>query len=272
MTLTIRQLKIFALACLIPLTLVGCSGGPTDPNSASEPAAASAPPAVSDAAEEPVAPEPESSPAPQSSAGPVVPVEALKGPTGMGMAKLIADQAEATVPQFAINLRGTADEIAPEMIRGDLPIAAVPVNLAAVLNNKSEGKLKLAAINTLGVLYVVAKNQKVAQLSDLAGQTVYSTGKGTTPEYVFKYLLEQAGLTDKVKVEFLSEASEVAAHLTADDQAVAVLPEPYVTTVTKQDPSITIALDLSEAWQSAAGVPLVTGALVVNSEWAAAEP
>jgi NitT/TauT family transport system substrate-binding protein len=207
-------------------------------------------------------------------AAPAEPVQvaALKGPTGMGLAKLIADQKAAEPKRFDITLYGAADEITPSLIKGDLPFAAVPVNLASVLYNKSEGNIQLAAINTLGVLYVVAKGEPVSDLADLAGKTVYSTGKGTTPEYVLSYLLDKAGVAGSVTVEYLSEASEVAARLAASDSAVAVLPEPYVTTVTTKDPSITVAIDLSVEWEKAAGSPLVTGALVVTKDWAAAHP
>lgn len=44
-----------------------------------------------------------------------------------------------------------------------------------------------------------------------------STGKGTTPEYVLRYLLTKNGLDpDKdVKIEYYSEASEVTAQMAA---------------------------------------------------------
>lgn len=55
------------------------------------------------------------------------------------------------------------------------------------------------------------------------------TGKGTTPEYVMNYLLERAGLTGQVALEFKSEPTEVLSALLADPSAVGVLPEPFKT-------------------------------------------
>ena len=63
-------------------------------------------------------------------------------------------------------------------ISGEVDIAAVPTNLASVLYNKTEGGVKLLALNTLGVLYMVTKNEEVASIADLKGKTIYATGAG----------------------------------------------------------------------------------------------
>lgn len=69
-----------------------------------------------------------------------------------------------------------------------MQIAALPCNAAATLYNKSNGKIKVLGINTLGVLYIVEKGNTVQNVADLKGKTIYTTGKGTTPEYTLKYL------------------------------------------------------------------------------------
>ena len=105
----------------------------------------------------------------------------------------------------------------------------MPANVASVLYNKTEGAVQVIDINTLGVLNVVTGDASVASFGDLAGHTVYMTGKGTTPEYVMNYLLERAGLTGQVALEFKSEPTEVLSALLADPSAVGVLPEPFKT-------------------------------------------
>jgi NitT/TauT family transport system substrate-binding protein len=193
----------------------------------------------------------------------------------MGLAHFMTTEAASPAAPgvtFDFTLAGSADEVTPRLVSGDLQLAAVPVNLAAVLSAKTDGAIQLAAVNTLGVLHVVTKGVEVTSLADLAGQTVWSTGKGTTPEYVLEYLLAQNGLTGKVQVEYLSEATEVASRLAAADTGLAVLPEPYVTTVTAKDPSITVALDLTDEWDKVSDTPLITGGLVVQRDWATAHP
>ena len=166
-------------------------------------------------------------------------IASLKGPTTMGLVELMdsADKGEAR-HDYQVTMYGTADEIAPQLIKGDIDVALVPCNLASVLYNKTEGAVQVAAINTLGVLYVVTNGDGISSVADLKGKTIYSTGKGTTPEYVLNYVLSQNGLTvgTDVTVEYLSEATEVAAAMeSAGEGAVAMLPQPYVTTLQMQN-------------------------------------
>ena len=141
-------------------------------------------------------------------------IASLKGPTTMGLVELmdLADKGEAR-HDYQVTMYGAADEISPQLIKGDIDVALVPCNLASVLYNKTEGAVQVAAINTLGVLYIVTNGEEISSVADLAGKTIYSTGKGTTPEYVLNYVLAENGLTvgTDVTVEYLSEATEVAA-------------------------------------------------------------
>ena len=134
----------------------------------------------------------------------------------------------------------------------------------------------MAAINTLGVLYVVTNGDGISSVADLKGKTIYSTGKGTTPEYVLNYVLSQNGLTvgTDVTVEYLSEATEVAAAMeSAGEGAVAMLPQPYVTTLQMQNENVKVALDMTEEWNKVSpDSALVTGVAVVRKEFAEANP
>ena len=154
-------------------------------------------------------------------------VASLKGPTSIGLVQFM-DQAASgeTDNEFDFAISAAADEIVPKVIQGDVDIALVPANVASVLYNKTEGAAQVIDINTLGVLNVVTGDASVASFGDLAGHTVYMTGKGATPEYVMNYLLERAGLTGQVTLEFKSEPTEVLSALLADPSAVGVLPEP----------------------------------------------
>src|SRR6056297_1606487 len=114
-------------------------------------------------------------------------VASLKGPTTMGMAKLISDKKDNELYRF--NIYGTADEIVSQIVNDQVDIALVPCNLASVLYNRTEGKIKVGAINTLGVLYIVENGETVNSMNDLVGKKIYSVGKNTTPEYALNYLL-----------------------------------------------------------------------------------
>ena len=200
----------------------------------------------------------------------------LKGPTSIGMVKLMEDdETNSTANDYDFTVAGSADELTPLLIRGELDMAAIPANLASVLYNRTEGAIQILAVNTLGVLYIVETGNSVQSLADLKGKTIYATGKGSTPEYTLLYLLEKAGLDPEkdVTVEFKSEPTKVVALLKAQPEAVAMLPQPYVTAAQAQVEGLRIAVDLNEAWEAAeTGSKLLTGTIVVRREFAEANP
>lgn len=204
-------------------------------------------------------------------------VASLKGPTSIGISQFIDEAANGkTANNYDFVISGTADEVLPNLIQGNVDIALIPANAAATVYAKTGGAISVIDINTLGVLYVVSGDDSLASINDLAGKTVYMTGKGTTPEYVMNYLLTQAGIADAVTLEFKSEASEVAAVLNSDTSAIGVLPEPYVTSVSLKNDALAPRVSLTEAWDalqgSGAGSQLVTGVTVVRKDFAEAHP
>lgn len=210
-----------------------------------------------------------------SAEGPVR-IAGLKGPTTMGLVNLLdMEQQGSAALDYDLQLYGTADEIVPGLIKGELDMAAIPANLAAALYQKTKGGIQVMAVNTLGVLYVVEKGDTVHSMADLAGRTILSTGKGTTPEYLLRYLLEKNGLDpDKdVKIQYCSEATEVTAQMAAAQKdAIAVLPQPYATAAGMKDPSLRVALDLTAEWDKVSDSQLVTGVTVVRTQYAQEHP
>lgn len=200
----------------------------------------------------------------------VVRMATLKGPTGIGTAKLWADDdAGKTKNDYTVTLCTDPTEVLNGVVEGSYDVAAVPLNMASVLYNKLNGGVQILAINTLGTLYMLA-TQELADISALEGKTIVTAGQGATPEYVLNYLLEKNGLTDKVTVEFKSEHAEVAtlaAAAGADDQTVYMLPEPNVTATLIQNQALKTVLDVSSAFESASGVSLAMGCIVAKKEF-----
>ncbi len=194
-------------------------------------------------------------------------IASLKGPTTMGMVKLMSDSEQGlTKNKYDVSIYGAADEIVAGVVSGKTDIANVPANLAAVLFNKTEGKIQVCAVNTLGVLYVVSSGEEITSVADLKGKTVYSTGKGTTPEYVFNYILRQNGLEPQtdVIIEYKTEASECAAAMAESENAVAVLPQPYVTAAMTQNDKLKISLSLTDEWNKVSETPMITGVTIAQ--------
>jgi NitT/TauT family transport system substrate-binding protein len=199
-------------------------------------------------------------------------IAVLKGPTAIGMVQVmdLADLGKSA-NNYHFTVSGTADEISAGLAKGDIDIAAVPCNLASVLYNKKQGKIKLAGINTLGVLYIMETGDTIHSVEDLKGKTIYSTGLGTTPQFTLNYLLSAYGIDPQkdVTIEYKTEPTEVATLLSKSDNAIAMLPQPYVTTVMMNNTKARIALDVAAEWDKVSkdGSGVVTGVLVARDEF-----
>ena len=202
-------------------------------------------------------------------------VGALKGATTLGLLdmKSKADDGSYT-NSYEFSMATAADEIAGKLIKGELDIALIPANLASVLYSKTEGKVSVIDINTLGVLYVVSRDSGIKDIADLKGRTVYLTGKGTTPDYVFRYVLSANGIVDEVTLEYKSEATEVASVIAGDETAVGLLPQPFATATCLSTEGAVEVLDMNEEWNkvSTDGACLVTGVTVVRNDFLGDNP
>lgn len=194
-------------------------------------------------------------------------IAALKGPTGMGMVKLIEEDRDS----YDVILFDSPDQIVSKIVNGEVDGAAVPSNLAAVLYNKTQGAVQLLGINTLGTLYVVENGNTIKDIKDLKGKTIYASGKGATPEFILNYILKSNGLEpDKdVKVEYKMQHSDLAVAVASKDIKIAVLPEPFVTTTKMKDKDLQVPIDLTKEWEKASGGKgkLAMGTLVFRKDF-----
>ncbi len=268
-----------SLALLLALA-AGCAGGQeaADPTPTPTPAPTAAPPA--DPTPAPT-PEDETPPPDAINRYRIIRLGLLKGPTGMGAAKLLADNDadaakveagtyDGTLLRYEVTLGADpANDIVPKLVNGELDLAAVPTNLAATLYNKTEGGVTLLALNTKGVLHILENGDSVHSLSDLAGKTLYATGQGANPEYALHYLLQQNGLTPGQDVTIEWRASDEVVALMASGQAeLAMLPVPAATSVMLQNQDVRDAVDLNDAWAAAEAPGLFTmGCLVARTAW-----
>ena len=203
---------------------------------------------------------------------PVINIGLLKGPTGMGAAVLLdADEKGTAKADYNLTLAGAPDVLQASLINEELDIAALPTNVAAVLNKKTEGKVQILAVNTLGVIYLMSNNESIKTVADLKGKTILSAGQGTTTEYVLNYILKENGLTD-VTVEYASEHAEVITKAVSESYEVILLPEPFVTQMKAKDAGFAVAVDLTKEWKALGGGELTMGCIAVRTEFAENNP
>ncbi|MBO5346530.1 MAG: ABC transporter substrate-binding protein [Lachnospiraceae bacterium] len=195
-------------------------------------------------------------------------VGAMKGPTSIGILPMMQEDVDGN---YEFHMATAADELVPMMAKGELDVALVPANVASVLYNKTQGGIAVIDINTLGVLYMVSGDSAVDSVDDLKGKNIYLTGKGTTPDYVLHYILNANGLQEgDYTLEYKSEATEVAALLAENPEAIGLLPQPFVTVACGQNEALQVVLDMNEQWsllQGEDGSSMVTGVTVVRKEF-----
>ncbi len=159
-----------------------------------------------------------------------VKIYALNGTTALGMAQMIDNTKNGkSEMNYDISLHTSADAITGAIISGECAIAALPTNVAVKLFNKSQGKLQLLALNTLGVLYLMQNGESITSLADLEGKTVYLPGAGSNPEYIFSALAKSAGVNVTIDTTTYNSPDALQTALAAGKAALGVLPEPKVT-------------------------------------------
>ena len=196
----------------------------------------------------------------------------LNGTTGFGMASLMT-RAEAgeTALSYSFGVENDPSVVTAALVSGECDLAALPTNAAAALYNKTEGKVQILALNTLGVLYLVSDGTvEVTGFADLDGQTVYVPAQN--PSFIFEYLCKANGVDVTIDNSY-AQPAELNAAVSSGKVDLAVLPEPMVTVARAQNEALTVALDLTAEWDKVAEPgSLVQGCVVVRREFAEANP
>ena len=204
--------------------------------------------------------------------GPIT-IYTLNGTTGFGMAKLMNDSKDGS--KYEISVKTDAADVTAALINGDVDIAALPTNAAANVYNKTQGGVKILAVNTLGCLYLLTKDGvTVSSFADLRGKTVYVPAQN--PTFIFTDLCKKNGLTPGTDITIDSTSYAQPANLrdavASGAVEIAVLPEPMVTVAMSKakQANVTLknALDLTAEWDKV-NTPgsLVQGCVVVRTEY-----
>ena len=179
-------------------------------------------------------------------------VATLNGTTGFGMAPLISQRSAGTTAlPYTFTVETDATVVRDGLINGSFDIGAVPTNVAALIYNRTSGGVKVLALNTRGVLYLVNKGSDVLTLADLSGKTVYCPAQN--PAFITNALLQAAAVTgvtlDSTTYAAPADLRDAVAAGLVD---YAVLPEPMVTIAksraTQAGVTLTVSIDLTAEW------------------------
>lgn len=204
-------------------------------------------------------------------------ITAIAGPTGVGLVDLMQKQADGeTANNYQFNVVSAPDQAVAAIVNGAADIAAVPTNLASTLYKKTQGKVQVLAVNTLGVLHILTNGEEVATVADMKGKTIYTSGKGANPEYILKYVLEKNGIDPEkdVKIEYVADNDTLATLVANGTAKVAMVPEPKASAVLMQKKEVKRVLNMTEEWKKVAGdeSALMMGCVVARTDFVEQNP
>lgn len=271
-----KKFKSAALALALAASLIGCSANhsPAETSKAAESSSSMS----EDGQEAQSLNAQDAAPETPETLEKPVRVGSLKGPTSIGLVHMMEEDEKTGSYEFT--MATAADELLASMVSEKLDIALIPANAASILYQKTEGQVSVIDINTLGVLSIISGDSSLSSWADLTGKTIYLTGKGTTPDYVLQYLLKERAALDgfspeDITLEYKSEATEIAAVLKENPDAVGLLPQPFATAAMSQNESLQTVFDLTEEWdklQTENKSRLVTGVTVVRNDFLEEQP
>ena len=200
----------------------------------------------------------------------------MSGPTGIGMAKMIADNGGTDGNDtYSFTKFDDTAMAAAALQEGTLDIACLPTNEAAKIYNTASTDIEVLAINCLNSLFVVAKNDiSINSFADLEGKTVYTCQNGT-PKILLDMLIKEYNLNVTVKTELgegdsapvIAKPQDLPAVIVAGKADIVVAPEPIVTNALMKASSYGVKLDLGDAWDAKFDAPIAMGCIVARKDF-----
>ena len=196
-------------------------------------------------------------------------VAVLNGSTGFGMAYLMEQASNDNASHnYTFSVHTAPTDIQAALLNGTVDIAALSTTKASTIYNESNGAIQVIALNTLGVLYLVENGTTtINSISDLNGKTIYCPGD---PSPILKSLLSKNNINATIDTTYKAPADlnkAISSGALKNENVIAVLPEPVLTTAMKANSNITIRLDLTEEWNKVEETELVQGCVVARTDF-----
>ena len=181
----------------------------------------------------------------------IINIATLKGPTGLGMLKLMDENDNHK--RYNIDVYTDPTLVINAFLNQEIDIATIPTNMASILYNKASGNINMLALSAFSNLYVLTDLYNVNNISDLEGKTIYAAGQGSIPQCALEYILSKNGIDcyGNTKIEYKREHTQLASLAVMSDIHIVMLPEPFVSEVIKKNPNMKIAINVNEEWNKA---------------------
>lgn len=210
----------------------------------------------------------------------VVNVSAIQGPSAVPMAYLFENHPHLDGVESNFEVSASPDILLPKMIKGEIDIGILPINIAAKVYNTNNSMILLTAIINEGMVNLVTKDVAVNSFVSLKGKRLYVAGQGATPDYLTRYLLSVHEIPvgegeESIMLDFSIPTAELAPALISGRIDYAVVPEPFATVITSNNPLFRRAIDYQKEFAIAQNDPTAVypvASLVVRAEFARQYP
>jgi NitT/TauT family transport system substrate-binding protein len=191
-------------------------------------------------------------------------IATLKGPSAMGMIRMIDSLNNGTGHSVEVKILNEPLQVRKMMLDGTADFAILPTTMAAIMYNKGL-KYRLIGIPAWGTLYLVGSNQGVNDWENLRNKRIYVMARGMTPDVLLRYLLLKNNITpDKEVVLDYSFPTHIdLANAVAAGQAeMAIVSEPLASLVIHKNKDVRSIFDLEKEWKRFENTPLAETAFL----------
>jgi len=193
-------------------------------------------------------------------------IATLKGPSSMGMIKLIDSLNQGNGSSVQVKILNEPLQVRKMMIDGTADFAILPTSMEAIMYNKGL-EYKLVSIPVWGSLYLFGSDTTITRWEQLRGKRVYLMAKGMTPDVLFRYLLNKNGINpDKdITLDYSFPTHIDLANAVASGQAkLGVISEPLASLAMKNNKSVRRIFDLNDEWNKYEGTPITETAFMAK--------
>ncbi|PKP38862.1 MAG: hypothetical protein CVT98_04485 [Bacteroidetes bacterium HGW-Bacteroidetes-15] len=193
-------------------------------------------------------------------------IATLKGPSSMGMIKLIDSLVNIEDKNFDIKVFNEPIQVRKMILDGTADFAILPTTMAALIYNKGLD-YKVIAIPVWGTLYLFGSDSTITDWEQLRGKRVHVMAKGMTPDVLFRRLLEKNNLnpeTDLILDYSFPTHIDLANAIAAKQASLGVISEPMVSLAMQKNKDIRPIFDLNHEWNRSLNMPIAQTALLVK--------
>ncbi len=197
-------------------------------------------------------------------------IATLKGPSSMGMIKLIDSLKSSTNSKIEVIILNEPIQVRKMMLDGTADFAILPTTMAAIVYNKGMD-YQLVGIPVWGTLSLLGIDSTITQWSQLKGKRIHVMAKGMTPDVMFRYLLLKNGVNPDTDVTIdysFPTHIDMASAVAAGKVELGVLSEPLASQVLQKRSNVRLIFDFNDEWRKQQGSPIAFTAFMVRKDLA----